>query len=45
MTIPEVLLPEDICCLEFPECTCGLNEDLEPITRADLANLYVHPCS
>ena len=35
--IPEVLLAEDVCCLEWPECTCGLNEDREPVSQEDIA--------
>jgi hypothetical protein len=34
--IPEVILASELCCMEFPECTCGLNEDCEPITVEDL---------
>jgi hypothetical protein len=35
--IPEVVLAEELCCLEWPECTCGLNENCEPIRAEDIA--------
>ena len=35
-TPPEVIEAAELCCLEFPECTCGLNKHLEPITAEDL---------